>query len=90
MEDIFEPEYMKSIGFKVTEDDGQYGKAIDIRTNGMTHIGWNRKGHSCTYFGEPLEKNCSVGIRKDADTRYVFNGYIYNREQLELLLKLTW
>lgn len=88
--DIFETKYMKSIGFKVTKDDGTYGEAKCIRTNGMTTINWNREGHSMTYFGDKLNKNVSVGIKKDAGTRTAFSGYIYSREQLELILNLTW
>lgn len=88
--DFFDKDYLKSLGFKVIKDDGQYGHAIDIKTNGMTHIYWNRKGRSLTYFGEKLEKNCGISIRKDADTRTVFDGYIFERDQLALLLKMTW
>jgi hypothetical protein len=82
-------EYFKTIGFKITEDDGQYGKAECIRTNGMTIISWNRKGHNCTYFGEKLEGNLSCDIKKDGGTRTVFNGYVYTMDQLELIIKLT-
>lgn len=87
--DIFEKEYLNSIGFETVSDDGQYGKAESIRARGMTILEWNRKGASCTYFGDKLDKNCYFGIRKDGDTRTVFSGYIYDREQLELLIKLT-
>lgn len=88
-EDIFDKDYLKSIGFKVTADSGQYGTAKDIRTNGITLLAWNRDGARCTYFGEPLEKNVSFEIKKDGGTRTAFSGYVYNREQLELIIKLT-
>lgn len=87
--DLFEKEYLKSIGYKVTKEDGQCGEAIDIKTNGMTKLAWNREGHWCTYFGDKLEKNVSFGLYKDGGTRTAFSGYIYDREQLELILKLT-
>lgn len=90
MEDLFDSKYLDSIGFKITKDDGVCGVAIHKRTNGMTVIWWNREGHSCTYFGEKLSKNVSFGIRKDGDTRTAFSGYVFDRDQIELLLKLTW
>lgn len=65
-----------------------YGKAHD-RT-GMTVISWCTEGHSCTYFGDKLEPNISVGIGKDADTRMAFNGYCFSREDFERVLNLTW
>lgn len=86
----FSKEFMKELGFKTVKDDGVYGKAIDIKTNGMTVIYWNREGRSCTYFGEKLEKNIAVEIRKDADTRTAFNGYIFNQYDIRELLKQTW
>lgn len=89
MDDIFTDEYIDSIGFKKTKDDGQYGEAIDKRTNGMTIINWNREGHTYSYFGDKLEKNCSVSIKKDGGTRTVFAGYIYDKDQLKLLIGLT-
>ncbi len=87
--DVFDKDYLKSIGFNVTKDNGQYGEAKCIRANGMTVIQWNREGHSCTYFGDKLEKNVSVGIKKDGGTRTAFSGYVYSREQLELIINLT-
>lgn len=89
IEDIFEKDYLESIGFKTVKDDGVFGEASSIKPRGMTIINWNREGHHCTYFGDKLEKNVSVGIRKDAGTRTAFSGYVFNREQLELLIKLT-
>lgn len=83
-------EYLESLGFKVVKDDGQYGEAKDIRTNGMTIINWNREGHGVTYFGEKLEPNISVGIKKDGGTRTIFNGYIFDESELEYLLKRTY
>lgn len=86
----FSKSFMKDLGFKTTKDDGTYGVAKDIRTNGMTVIYWNRGGHSCTYFGDKLEKNISVTIRKDGDSRTAFNGYIFHENQLKDLLEMTW
>jgi hypothetical protein len=65
-----------------------YGKAQD-RT-GMTVIGWATDGHGVTYFGKKLEKNITVTIGKDGDTRTAFNGYCFNREDFEKALNLTW
>lgn len=89
--DIFDKDFLKTIGFKVIKDDGQYGEAHCIRANGMTQLNWNRKGHSCTYFGDKLDPNVSVGltIKKDGGSRTAFNGYVFDREQLELMIKLT-
>ncbi|MFT6125817.1 MAG: hypothetical protein ACJAVA_000259 [Flavobacteriaceae bacterium] len=79
-------------GFKIIsykEHKGRwYGVAQD-RIN-LTKISWSTWGHSCTYFGKKLDKNISVGIRKDADTRYVFNGYCYTKEDFIKVLNLTW
>ena len=55
----------------------------------MTHIYWNNDGHSVTYFGDKLKPNISFSIRKDADTRYAFNGYVFTQDDVRLLLKLT-
>jgi len=90
MENIFTPEFLKEIGFKLTEEKNKCGKAIDVKTNGMTVLSWNLEGHYCTYFGEILEPNISFGIRKDADTRYAFNGYITSQDDIRMLLKMTW
>lgn len=68
--------------------DTHYGVAKD-RT-GMTIIHWATDGHSCTYFGDKIEPNITVNIGKDGDTRTVFNGYCFNREDFERVLKLTW
>lgn len=89
--EIFTDEFLESICFKrvVVSGEPQYGKAIDKRTNGMTVLYWNNEGSSMTYFGEKLEKNVTLGIRKDADTRYVFNGYVFSQDEVRLLLKLT-
>ena len=87
---IFTPEFLDKLGFELVSFERGYGKAIDKRTKGMTVLNWNTEGHSCTYFGELLQPNISFSIRKDADTRYAFNGYIYNQEDVEKLIKLTW
>lgn len=89
MEDIFEKNFLNEIGYKVIKDDGQYGKAHEIATNGMTVLEWNREGHGCTYFGTKLEPNASFSIRKDGNTRTAFNGYVFNQEQVRLLIQLT-
>lgn len=88
---IFTDDFLKEIGFErvPTSGEPQYGKAIEIKTNGMTVLKWNTQGHSCTYFGDKLESNVAFGIRKDGDTRDAFNGYVFNREQVKLLLSLT-
>lgn len=99
LDELFKPQYvrislskpfLKELGFKTVKDDGQYGQAKCIRANGMTTIAWNRKGRSCTYFGEKLEPNIAIEIRKDGGTRAAFNGYIFNERELEYLLKRTW
>lgn len=56
----------------------------------MTYLYWNEEGCSVTYFGEILEPNISLAIRKDGDTRYAFNGYVFNQDDVRRLLKLTW
>jgi hypothetical protein len=77
--DIFEPTYMKLLGYTVTEDNGQYGKAIsDAPIKGKRVLSWNRDGAMIHF-----------GIREDADTRNAFNGTVENREQLQLLLRLA-
>ncbi len=87
---IFTDDFLKTIGFKREETKEPYGKAVDIRTNGMTQIFWNTEGHSCTYFGEKLEQNISFAIKKDGGTRYAFNGYVFSQEDVVKLLNLTW
>lgn len=89
MKELFNKEHLHDLGFTLIKDDGQCGSAKCKRANGMTVIWWNRNGHSCTYFGDKLEENISFGIRKDGDTRTAFSGYVFNKEQVELLLKLT-
>lgn len=86
----FSKAFMKELGFKTTKDDGIYGEAKCIRTNGMTVINWNRQGSTLTYFGDKLETNIGVEIRKDGGTRTAFNGYIFHEDQLKDLLEFTW
>jgi hypothetical protein len=70
---------MKLLGYTVTEDNGQYGKAIsDAPIKGKRVLSWNRDGAMIHF-----------GIREDADTRNAFNGTVENREQLQLLLRLA-
>lgn len=91
---IFTDEFLKEIGFSLVYEKTSefkphkiYGCAKD--RIGLTHIFWNEEGHSCTYFGDKLEENNSVSIRKDADTRTVFNGYVFSQDDVIRILKLT-
>lgn len=93
-EEIFTDEFLNEIGFTLIEKKRSdykpysiYGKAKD--RYGMTVIQWCDEGHSCTYFGNELEPNTSVGILKDGGTRYVFNGYVYTQDDLRKVLSLT-
>lgn len=90
MENILNEEHLTEIGFKLVKEEDGYGEAIDKRTNGMTVIKWNRQGAFCTYFGDKLDKNIYVSIMKDAGTRTAFNGYVFSKDEFNLLLKLTW
>ena len=92
---IFTPEFLKEIGFTVVSEKRSeyhpfqiYGCAKD--RIGLTHIYWNEEGCHCTYFGEALQPNTAVSIRKDADTRTVFNGYVFCQDDVRHLLRLTW
>jgi hypothetical protein len=94
-QEIFTDEFLKEIGFSLIgrKKSGYrpysvYGKAKD--KIGLTIIEWNEEGHSCTYFGEKLEPNTSVGILKDGGTRTAFNGYVYTQDDLKKILSLTW
>jgi len=96
MEDFIK-ENIEKLGFKLikyeesTWDKGVfYGVAHDIKANGMTQLQWCSGGHSCTYFGDKLEKNISIGVKKDGGTRHAFNGYVFTLEDFERVLKLTW
>ena len=91
---IFTPEFLKEIGFILINEKPSEYKPYEIYGSakdkiGMTYIYWNEEGHSCTYFGDKLEPNTSVEIRKDGDTRTVFSGYVFNQEDIRQLLKLT-
>lgn len=88
--DLFEKEYIESLGFKVVKDDGQYGEATSVMPKGMTVLQWNRDGASCTYLGEKLPDNAYFSIQKDGGTRYAFNGHVFSREDIEKTLELTW
>lgn len=92
---IFTPEFLKEIGFNLIKEEKSeyspyqiYGQAKD-RT-GMTIIYWNEQGAGCTYFGEKLEENNYFLIEKDGGTRTVFNGYVFNQEDVKKVLSLTW
>ena len=95
MEKIFTEEFLKEIGFTIVYEKTSdfkpfqiYGCAKD--KIGLTHIYWNEDGHHCTYFGDKLEPNTSVSIKKDADTRTAFNGYVFSQDDVRKLLTLTW
>jgi len=94
-QDIFTEEFLKEIGFTLTEKKESqfkphsiYGKAQD--RIGLTILQWCEEGHSCTYFGDKLEPNTSLGILKDGGTRTVFNGYVYTQDDVRKILSLTW
>jgi len=91
---IFTKEFLDEIGFTIIQEkisefkpNKAYGSAKD--KIGLTHIYWNEDGHSCTYFGDKLEPNISMSVRKDADTRYVFNGYVFTQDDVRKILSLT-
>lgn len=95
MNKIFTQEFLDEIGFTLVYEKKSeyapyknYGCAKD--RIGLTHLYWNEDGHKCTYFGDRLEPNTSFSIRKDGDTRYAFNGYVFTQNDVRLLLKLTW
>ena len=92
---IFTPEFLDEIGFTLISETKStfkpyqiYGKAKD--RIGLTHIYWNEEGNSVTYFGKELEPNNSISIRKDGDTRTVFNGYVFSQDDVRKILSLTW
>lgn len=89
-EKIFTDEFLDEIDFCRTRQtkDG-CGRAVSKRPNGMTVLEWNNEGHSCTYFGEELESNVSLGVGKDGGTRTAFNGYVFNQEDVKNILRLT-
>lgn len=88
---IFTEDFIKEIGFKFSNGDenSQYGEAVSLITRGMTVINWNTGGHTCTYFGDNLNENVSVSIKKDAGSRTVFNGYVYSQDDMRMLLDRT-
>jgi hypothetical protein len=91
--EIFTDEFLEEIGFKrapIKTPDIRCGKAIDKKTGGMTVITWNTTGHSCTYFGDKLPQNVSVGIGKDGGTRTAFNGYVFTQDDVRKALSLSW
>jgi hypothetical protein len=89
-EDLFDKDFLKELGFKVTKDDGIYGKAESLRPKGKILLSWNRDGTTYNYFGIPeIRKNSFFGIKEDCGTRSTFNGIVYTREQIELLIKLS-
>lgn len=89
-EDFFDKEFIESLGFEVIKDDGQYGEAVCKRSC-MINIHWNRQGHHMTYFGDSInEYNCSFSVMKDGKTRTVFSGYVFSKDDIERILKMTW
>jgi hypothetical protein len=87
---LFDKDFLKELGFLVIKDNGHYGEAHSIRPKGKIILNWNREGAICDYFGttEP-RKNSYFGIKEDGGTRRCFNGIVYTREQIELLIKLS-
>lgn len=93
MNNFITPELLDELGFKIVKNpdlNRGYGKAVDKKTGWMTMLYWNCEGCSCTYFGDKLEDNIGLSIRKDNDTRNAFNGYIYTVEDLKKVISLTW
>lgn len=88
---IFTAAFLEEVGFTFSKGDenSQYGEAISKRPKGMTILNWNNEGHFCTYFGDKLPENVSLYIGKDGGTRTAFNGYVFNQDQVRLLLELT-
>ena len=97
MEDFITNELLEELGFTLVSYEQSefnldvfFGKAESKSPRGMTLITWSTGGHSCTYFGEKLRPNISVGIKKDGGTRTAFNGYCFNEEDFRKVLQLTW
>lgn len=102
MEKLFTDEFLDSIGFKrqtsyktenfntgemtTHEVKYPYGRAIDKRTNGMTVLQWNDEGQRTSYFGEKIPDNTIFLIGKDGGTRTVFNGYVYDVDDVKFIL----
>ena len=89
---IFTDAFLEEIGFVRVECSGspQYGKAKSIKNSGITGLQWNNGGASCTYSGEPLNRNVYLGISKDWETRKAFNGYVFTKDDVKRLLNLTY
>lgn len=97
MVDFITTELLAEIGFeliKYKESEYQagifYGEADHIRGGGMTKLNWCTGGHSVTYFGDKLNPNISISIKKDGGTRHAFNGYVFSPGDLRRVLELTW
>ncbi|HRW21312.1 MAG TPA: hypothetical protein P5509_05010 [Bacteroidales bacterium] len=89
--DLFSKDFLKRLGFEITKDDGQYGKAESIRPKGKILLSWNRDGAHCDYFGTPItEYNAFFGVEEDGGTRTAFNGIVYSEQDIERILKLTY
>lgn len=89
MEDLFEKEFIESLGYEVISDDGVYGKAESTRAKGMTILSWNREGTTINYFGDKIEYGAFFGIQKDGGTRTAYNGLVRTREQVEMFVELA-
>jgi hypothetical protein len=80
---------IEKMGFEIQKWDGEYGKAISLRPKGKKIINWFAPGYETDYFGEPISDNIAIGIYEDGGTRIVFNGYVHNIEELNLILNRT-
>ena len=90
MDDLFEKDFIESLWYIVVSDDGVCGKAESKIPRGKKVLYWNRKGRNIDYFGNPIEFGVNFGIGDDGDSRTTFNGIVRTREQIELLLELTF
>jgi hypothetical protein len=88
-EDVFDSNYLESIGYKVVSDDGVYGKAESIRPKGKKILSWNREGTEINYFGDKIPFAYFIGIKDDGGTRTSFNGIVRNKEDLKFILEST-
>ena len=89
MEDLFEKEFIESLGFTVITEDGVCGKAESKIPRGKKVLYWNRKGRNIDYFGNPIEFGYNFYIGDDGDSRTTFSGIVRTRDQIKLILELT-
>lgn len=88
-EDYFDKEFMKSIGFEVIKDNGQYGEAHSIIPKGKIIINFNRDYAYDYLTRNPVPESNFVGIKEDGGTRIVFSGFITSKEDLKFILSKT-